>query len=256
MKIGILGGTGLLGTEIKKYFRNNFNLVERNYQAGIILGNKNLMIMFPYHSECNVNSEEDLLNSLFKFNLDIVIHAASYTQERFKKYGPDETYHVNCESPQVVCGQARDTKIIYISTDYVFDGTRGNYNELDVPNPLGFYAKTKWYAEGVFLSHGHRVIRTSFCGPIWPYDKAFEDKYSSRDTVEKIAPLIVRCSLSYELWKEILHVGTERKSFYELAKRIKPDVRPNTIPVPSDVPPDTSFDLTKMKGILGNDYKL
>jgi len=255
MRIGILGGTGLLGTEIKNYFKKNFNLEERNYQMGTLLENRNLMIIFPYHSHCNVNNEIDLRESFFKYNLDIVIHAASYTQERFKKYGYDETYCINCESPQIVCDEAKDTKIIYISTDYVFDGKKGNYNELDIPNPLGFYAKTKWYAEGIFLSHGHRVIRTSFCGSTWPYDKAYEDKYSSRDTVDKIVPLIIHCSFLHELWNGILHVGTERKSFYELAKRLKPDVEPNQIQEGSEVPPDTSFDLTKMKGILGNDYK-
>jgi len=254
MRIGILGGTGLLGTEIKNYFVRNFNLRETKYPFGTILENDNMMVMFPYHSDCDLNSPIDLSNSFFKYNLDIVIHAASYTQERFKKYGRNKTYIVNCESPSVVCREAKDVKIIYISTDYVFDGTVGNYCEGDVPNPLGFYAKTKWYAEGIFLSSGHRVIRTSFCGPTWPYDFAYEDKYSSRDTVKKIVPLIVHCSLLYKLWSGILHVGTERKSFYELAQNIKPDVKPNKIQEGSDVPRDTSFDLTKMKGILGNDY--
>lgn len=254
MKIGILGGTGLLGKEIKNYFIKNFNLKEHTYPMGTLLDGGNFMVMFPYHSNCDVNSPIDLTNSFFKYDLDIVIHAASYTQERFKKHGLEETYYVNCESPKKVCIEAKNTKIIYISTDYVFDGEKGDYKEKDTPNPLGFYAKTKWYAEGVFLSHGHRVMRTSFCAPIWPYDKAYEDKYSSRDTVEKIVPLVVHCSLLYELWDGILHVGTERKSFYELAKRLKPYVEPNQIQQGSDVPRDTSFDLTKMKGILGNDY--
>jgi dTDP-4-dehydrorhamnose reductase len=255
MRIGILGGHGLLGTELNDYFKKNYNLKESKYPFGSLLENRNVMIMSPYHADCDVNSAQDLLNSLFKYNLDVVIHAASYTQERFKKYGLEETYSVNCKSPQIVCAEARETKIVYISTDYVFDGEKGNYKESDTPNPLGFYAKTKWYAEGVFLSHGHKVIRTSFCGHTWPYDKAYEDKFSSRDSVNKIAPLLVHCILLSYLWDDILHVGTERKSFYELAKSLKPDVKPNQIQQGSDVPCDTSFDLTKMKGILGNDYR-
>jgi dTDP-4-dehydrorhamnose reductase len=252
VKIGILGGSGLLGTEIRDYLKKNYNLNECYYESGIILRNENMQIVIPRRIECEVYNP-DHLRIFLRNGYDIVIHAASYTQERFKKFGPIETHLINCLSPAMVCGEARDSKIIYISTDYVFDGSKGMYNETEVPNPLGFYAKTKWYAEGVFLSHGHKVIRTSFCPKIWPYEKAYEDKYASRDYVDVIAALIVKCCLLHNMWDGILHVGTQRKSFYELAKQSKPDVKPNQIQQGFDVPPDTSFDLTKMKGVLGND---
>jgi len=252
MKIGILGGTGLLGKEIKKYLLTNYNLEEKSYTGGLTLTNQNISIVIPYHFECDVNDYISL-KEFSKYNFDFIIHAASYTQERFKKCGTKETYKVNCVSPSKVCEAVQNTPIIYISTDYVFDGKTGDYKETDAPNPLGFYAKTKWYAEGIYLSHGHRVIRTSFCPLIWPYEFAFEDKFASRDYVDKIAALVMRCSFSYKLWSGILHVGTERKSFYELAKLSKLDVKPNKIISP-DVPPDTSFNLEKLKGVLGNDW--
>lgn len=261
MNICVLGGNGLLGKEIRKYFIENYNLRDICNQPLIVRDeNKELYVTFPAKHECDIRSEESINNFLYHTNqsFDIIIHAASYTQERCKKFGEDETYFMNCITPFMLCRcipKIDKTKIIYISTDYVFDGKKGNYREGDTPNPLGFYAKTKWYAEGVFLSFGHKIIRTSFCDKVWPYDKAYDDKFASRDVVSKIVPLLIKCILLSNRWNGILHVGTERKSFYDLAKSLRSDVVPNHIPEGSDVPPDTSFNLTKMKGILGNDYK-
>ena len=94
-------------------------------------------------------------------------------------------------------------------------------------------------------------VRTSFCDMTWPYEGAYIDKWSSRDTVDVIAPLILKVISA--MWREgqygpdIVHVGTERKTFFDLAKKIKPDVKPISIKdVPFYVPPDTSFDLKDM----------
>lgn len=143
------------------------------------------------------------------------------------------------------------SRIIYISTDYVFDGEHGNYQTTDPLNPVkdNYYAFTKAMGEGIVKSFVGPVlvIRTSFCrADIWPYEKAFMDQYTSRDTIDVIVPKIKKAILTY--YSEILHIGTERKSVYELAKKLNPNVKPCSRLEIKDVniPYDTSLQLSEI----------
>ena len=56
-----------------------------------------------------------------------------------------------------------NVRFIYISTDYVFDGNKGNYSENDKPNPRSTYGKSKLSAENIVKTlNNYLIIRTSF----------------------------------------------------------------------------------------------
>ena len=139
-------------------------------------------------------------------------------------------------------------KLLHISTDYVFDGERGGYREDDVLGPpFNYYALSKIMAEKVARgAERHLIIRTSFRPREWPYEAAFTDVFTGQDYVDVIAPEIaLAISRHAETPFDTLHVVTERKSAYDLARRRKPDVRPGTrvgagMKLPSDVSLDTS----------------
>ena len=83
-------------------------------------------------------------------------------------------------------------KLVFISTDYVFDGEKGNYTIDDPINPLSKYAKTKAAAELLVRTYENSlVIRTSFFGYDFPYEAAFVDQWSSKDYVDIIAPKVM-----------------------------------------------------------------
>ena len=108
-------------------------------------------------------------------------------------------------------------KLVFISTDYVFDGEKGNYTIDDPINPLSKYAKTKAAAELLVRTYENSlVIRTSFFGYEFPYEAAFVDQWSSKDYVDIIAPKVLKEILSDK--KGIFHVGNERRSIYDLAR--------------------------------------
>ncbi len=134
--------------------------------------------------------------------------------------------------------------MIYLSTDYVFDGDNGPYKTSDAINPINTYAITKASGELLVKTYENSlIIRTSFCEKQFPYEKAFEDQYTSRDYVDIIAPKILNCSLSDK--KGIVHIGTERKTVLDLARKRRPNV--GTIKrsqVNFNVPRDTSFEET------------
>ena len=114
-------------------------------------------------------------------------------------------------------------KIIFISTDHVFDGTKGNYLTCDSLNPLSKYAKTKTAAELLVRTYDNSmIIRTSFFGYEFPYESAFIDQWSSKDYVDIIAPKIIKLIKSNKVG--IFHVGEKRKTIFEIAKRRSPNV--------------------------------
>ena len=100
--------------------------------------------------------------------------------------------------------------------------------------------------ELVRLAPRHLIIRTSFRPREWPYPVAFTDVYTSQDYVDVIAPEI---ALAIQHCREVgfstLHIATERKSVYELARQRRPDVRSGnkrevSVPLPDDISLDTT----------------
>jgi dTDP-4-dehydrorhamnose reductase len=157
---------------------------------------------------------------------------------------------VNVDGTRAIVRSASERSIllVHISTDYVFEGTRGMYHEEDCPGPVcNYYALSKLVAEEVArLAPRHLIIRTSFRPREWPYPVAFTDVYTSQDYVDVIAPEI---ALAIQRCREIpyaaLHIATERKSAYELARRRRPEVRPGSkrevnVALPDDISLDTS----------------
>ena len=187
---------------------------------------------------------------LRKNDIHLVIHGAAIVNSKIDmkdKQSKNLAYTTNIVGTAALTDACVRAKVgmYYISTDYVFDGTEAPYCEGDTPNPKNFYAMTKLMGEmAVSLARGY-IIRTSFCAKVWPHAGAYTNVHSSRDI---IADLVTQCIERSDRWHGTLHVGTPRKSFYELAHKINEDseVRPLFV----DVDRDTSFDLVAMQKIL------
>ncbi len=134
-------------------------------------------------------------------------------------------------------------KLVHISTDYVFDGETGNYHEDDTLGPVvNYYSLTKLVAEeAARAAHQHLILRTSFRPREFAYPVAFSDVFTGQDYVDIIAPdIALAVTHALEIDDEVLHIVTERKSVYELAKRRKSDVQEGTraqagVTLPADV---------------------
>ena len=114
------------------------------------------------------------------------------------------------------------------------------------------YALSKLVAEElVRLLPRYLVIRTSFRPRAWPYSQAFGDVYTSQDYVDVIAPDIALAIKQFESVSfDTLHIATERKSVYELAKRRKPDVeRGSKRTAGVDLPDDISLDTSRWQAL-------
>ena len=84
------------------------------------------------------------------------------------------------------------------------------------------------------------MIRTSFFGYEFPYEKAFIDQWSSKDYVDIIAPMVLKEIINNN--KGITHIGSDRKTLYEIAKTRNPNVVPMSHRESGfAIPKDTSF---------------
>ena len=221
------GASGRLGTELKKHFKD---------------------IYTP--DMCDITLPEDI-KSIFDIEWDTLIHCAAMTDTKECEENPFDTYRINSVATYMLaylCHLHR-RKMVYISTDHVFDGKKGNYKEYDIPNPQGVYAKSKLMGEWFVLSNPKNlVIRTSFMKD-FPFEKAFTDKYFSADTVDTVAKeisLAIKSDLM-GMW----HIAGKRKSVYTLAKKLNPNTKPMKL---SDKPisrsglpylKDTSLNISK-----------
>ena len=149
-------------------------------------------------------------------------------------------------------------KLVHISTDYVFSGDEGNYRETNTPGPVSnYYSLTKLVAEeAARAARKHLILRTSFRPREFQYPVAFSDVFTGQDYVDIIAPeiaLAIENALTIE--DEVLHIVTERKSVYELARRRSPGVQEGTraqagVTLPGDVSLNTER-WTAVKAALG-----
>lgn len=225
-RILLTGGSGTLGKELLKLFKDT------DYK-----------VLSPSSTELNI-TDFVLCREWFRNHKpNLVIHAAAYTDVKTSEENYIKSINTNIVGTCNIinCCDEQDIKLVYISTDYVFDGEKGNYQTNDPLNPLTKYAKSKTAGElAVRMYPNSLVIRTSFYGYTFPYEKAFVDQYSSKDYVDIIAPKVLEACISKVTG--ILHIGSPRRSIYEIARERKKEVqqllRNNS---KLSIPKDTSF---------------
>lgn len=149
MKILIIGSEGMLGHD----------LVD-------ILSKEN-EISTTTIDTLDITDIEKTIKTVKNINPDVVVHAAAFTDVDGSESNEDLAYKVNVIGTRNVAVACRETDaaLVYICTDYVFDGTKGmSYRESDQTNPLSVYGKTKYLGEVCvkeILSKFY-VVRTSW----------------------------------------------------------------------------------------------
>jgi len=182
----------------------------------------------PTESEMNILDVHQIRHYLESDSFDAILHLAAISDQRFAAKERLLSYQVNIIGTRNMAEMTQEygLKIYYISTDYVFPCTEGNYKETDSPYPANWYGFTKYAGELEIqnATNSFCIIRTSFRPTSWEFPTAYSNVYTSADYVDVIAQQIILC-LNYNV-NGIIHIGSPTKSLYELAK-----IRnPNTIP--------------------------
>tara|TARA_B100001093_G_scaffold517812_2_gene600519 strand:+ start:3767 stop:4606 length:840 start_codon:yes stop_codon:yes gene_type:complete len=143
-RILLTGGNGQLAKEIELKFKDIYDLVS--------LSKKDL----------DITDRNSVKSVLVNYKPDIVINAAAYTDVDACEINSDLAYNINAHSIEHFAKFFRGL-FVQISTDYVFDGQNGPYNENSKTNPLGIYGKSKFLGEKNVkkLFNNYLIIRTN-----------------------------------------------------------------------------------------------
>jgi len=223
----VTGGSGLLGSQL---------VSEWSDTPGI-------KVVAPPRKELDIAHTQSVSRYFSQHTFEIVVHCAAYTDTVEAMDEVEKCVMTNVIGTWNMLREAmkNQSRFVFISTDYVFDGKKGNYRIDDPINPIGNYAMSKGAAELIARMYNNSLsIRTSFVPSEFPHPAAFTDQYTTRDYVDIISSTIRTLSLSQKTG--ISHVGTSRKSVFELAKKRKKNVKKISIKdVDFYLPPDTSL---------------
>ncbi len=230
------GGSGLLGSAFKK----------------VLPG-----LAYPSSAEFDVLRYDQMEEYVQAHGFEQLVHAAAFTSPPMVDNDPMTALDVNIVGTANIvklCAKF-DARLLYICTDYVFKGDKGNYKEDDPVLPVNKYAWSKLGGEcAARLYDKSLVIRTSFGPDVFPYEKAFVDQWTSRQSVSAIARKIGKL-----IDKDILgvmHVCGERKTVFEYAKSLDKSKDIGKLSVDDvgfDVPFDTSLNCDRYKALVGGE---
>lgn len=137
MKIMVTGYTGQLG----------YDVVNEGLKHGLDMHGVG-------REQLDITKEEDVYGYVKELKPDAIIHCAAYTAVDKAEDNKEECWNVNVNGTSYLAGVAKEVgaKVIYISTDYVFEGTGEiPFNETSEINPIGYYGLTK--------SQGEKAVR-------------------------------------------------------------------------------------------------
>lgn len=164
MRILIIGGSGMLGHQLLRQWQDLYKVAVTLRQS--LKFYTDFKLFTPGNSYCNVDvTHLSTLERVFKdFQPECVVNAAGVVKQRNKAKEAIPSITVNALFPHQLSKlcKAHHARLIQMSTDCVFNGKKGNYEENDFPDGVGLYAQSKLLGE-LYESHC-LTLRTSIIG--------------------------------------------------------------------------------------------
>jgi len=272
MKCLVTGSSGLIGSKLV------YDLEQIGHT--VISCYNNIKPQFGIPTKLDLLNLTDISKTIKKFHPDTIIHLAALTDVEKCEVEKQLANSINEKATELIVKEAENIGcfLIYLSTDYVFDGKKGFYTETDFPKPLNHYGKTKLTGENFVKNSNTKwsVIRTSTPYDIHYYKKTFpiwiienlqkniklnivEDQYTSPTYVPNLSKMILE--IITQKLEGFFHLsGSTRISRFEFAKKIIENldlnssllnpVKLDTMPWKSKRPLDSSLDVSKSNLIL------
>jgi dTDP-4-dehydrorhamnose reductase len=210
-RVLLLGGCGQLGTAIAQRWTD-------------------CEIVAPSHDELAIEQSARLAESLTANRPDVLLNAAAFHDVDRCEDEQETALEVNAFAVGRAARLAaqRDVLFVTLSTDYVFDGTKGSpYNESDSPNPLSFYGASKLAGERLVEAAGGRAFVVRTCGVYGPSRSAaprrtFVDRMlaaaASTEPVRVVADVVASPTFAGDLADALRKlIGTAAHGLYHAA---------------------------------------
>ncbi len=210
--------------------------------------NNKLKIYFPSKTALNILSINSIHKYLKKNKPKYLIHCAGLSRPM--------KIHDNHISKSIdlniigtanivkVCSQL-NIKLIYFSTGYVYEGTKGNYKEEDPVLPINNYAWSKLGGEcAVSMYKNSLILRITMCEKPFIHKYAFHDIKTNFIFHQEVANIIPKILNK----KGVLNIGGKIQSVYQFAKKFNKNVK--KISGRTKFPPNPSMNISKLKKII------
>ena len=271
MKILVTGSAGLIGRQLVKDLLESDEVFSCYNKSKPEHGTSVKMDLLNHETISNVVSEK---------KPEVVIHLGAMTGVDLCETEQGNAFTINSQATEILAKECSKINafIVYVSTDYVFDGNAGMYKENDTTNPLGFYGKSKLLGEKSIqnFSSNWCIARTSTPFGLHPTKKSFpvwvienlkkqkqidilSDQFTSPTYIPSLSRMLIEISKKHITG--IIHVaGASKISRYKMARLVSEkmgldgkllrEVSINELKMEAKRPKDSSLNVSKAASIL------
>lgn len=212
--------------------------------------NKKLNLHFSSKKECNILNIISIEKIIKKIKPKIILHTAGLSRP-MNVHEIDIKKSINLNiigtANLVKICEKYKIKIIYFSTSYVYEGTKGNYKESDPIKPFNNYGLSKLGGEcSVLMYENSLVLRINMTEKPFMYKQAYDNliaNYMYHEDLVKILPKILTK-------KGIINIGGKSQSVFKFAKSKKIQVKKTKLTNSLKLPLRQDMCIDKLKMIL------
>ena len=271
LKVLVTGSAGLVGQQVVKDLSNSHQVFSCYNESKPEYGDSVKM---------DLKNHEMISSILTEKKPDIVIHLGAMTGVDLCEKEKTSASEINTKATEIIAKECSklNSFLVYVSTDYVFDGNLGMYKEDDVTNPLGFYGKSKLEGEKVVqnFSTNWCIARTSTPFGLHPTKKSFPmwvienlqkqkqidvliDQFTSPTYIPNLSRMLIE--ISERRVTGIIHTaGASKISRYQMASMVSDklnldstllkQISINKMTWVAQRPKDSSLDVSRASSIL------
>ena len=271
LKVLVTGSAGLVGQQVVKDLSNSHQVFSCYNESKPEYGDSVKM---------DLKNREMISSILTEKKPDIVIHLGAMTGVDLCEKEKTSASEINTKATEIIAKECSklNSFLVYVSTDYVFDGNLGMYKEDDVTNPLGFYGKSKLEGEKVVqnFSTNWCIARTSTPFGLHPTKKSFPmwvienlqkqkqidiliDQFTSPTYIPNLSRMLIE--ISERRITGVIHAaGASKISRYQMASMVSDklnldgtllkQISINKMKWVARRPKDSSLDVSRASSIL------
>ena len=271
LKVLVTGSAGLVGQQVVKDLSNSRQVFSCYNKSKPEYGDSVKMDLKNY---------EMISSVLTEIKPDVVIHLGAMTGVDLCEKEESMAFDINAKATQIIAQQCSilNTFLVYVSTDYVFDGNSGMYYEDSIPNPLSIYGKSKlegekmiqtfssdWCIARTSTPFGLHSTKKSF--PIWVIENlqkqkqidVLSDQFTSPKYIPNLSRMLIEIS-ERRITGMMQTAGASKISRYQMASMISDklnlddtllkQISMNKMKWVAQRPKDSSLDVSRASSIL------
>ncbi len=159
-RILVVGSNGMLGQSVVQRLLNR-----QDVELWLASAEESSWFNNTSYTKLNIADKKEVKDLILSFYPDFIINLAAYTNVDKCEIEKEVAWNINVNGVEYLAKYAvsSNAHLIQISTDYVFDGLNGPYSEDEMPNPIGYYGRTKLAGENILKKFdiNHTILRTN-----------------------------------------------------------------------------------------------